>query len=367
MRRKLNILFVNSIQMFAGGEVWMLATIGELRRRKHHITLLCRPETELSKRARQYDIELVTLKIRGDFDPVTIYQLYRLLKKKRIDIILTNMEKELRLCGMAAKLVGTLPVISRRGIDHPLKNKLHYRFTYNCLTTCIVANSESTKRSLLQNSPWLNPNRIQVIYNGIDPDNYSESKTKDLRGELDIPKDSSVVGFVGQLNERKGLDTLLPAFKQLREKIPQAMLLAVGKGDMQESIEHFVSENKMNDSVRLIGFREDIPNVMRTIDMLVLPSWWEGFGIVLIEAMAAGKPVITTNVSSMPEIVTHGETGLIVALKNVQELYEAMYQLISYPQIAIKLGRQGREDVERRFTLHAMVDQYESLFYRLIQ
>lgn len=365
VKPKLNILFANSIQMFAGGEVWMLTTIDELKRRGHQVTLLCRPNTKLAERARHQGIDLITLKMRGDFDPVTIFHIYRLLKNKRIDVILNNMEKELRLSGVAAKLARIQAVVSRRGIDYPLKNKLRYRFTYNFLTTRIVANSESTKRSLLSNAPWLNPNRIQVIYNGIDPDKYSENETTDLREEFNVPKDSPIIGFVGQLNERKGFDTLLPAFNLLLQNVPNAILLIAGKGDTLEQIKHFADENQIKNNIKLIGFRDDVPNIMRTIDLLVLPSWWEGFGIVLIEAMAASKPVITTNISSMPEIITHAETGLIVSAKNIEELYEAMHQLITDSAETKKMGQRAHKVVEMRFTLQRMVDQYENLFFEL--
>lgn len=366
MTPKLKILFANSIQMFAGGEIWMLSTMQELRNRGHEITLLCRPGTELARRAQNLNFKLFQLPIRGDFDPVTIFQIYRWLKKHETDIILTNMDKELRLCGMAAKFVKPRPVvISRRGIDYPLKNKIHYRFSYNVLADSIVANSESTKRSLLKNAPWLNPKRIQVIYNGIHPDKYLLENTQDIRNELNILPDSPLIGFVGQLDERKGIDNLLPAFKKVTQEIPAAVLLMVGTGVMQQRIETFIVQNRLERNIRLVGFRNDIQNIMRTIDLLVLPSWWEGFGIVIIEAMAAGKPVITTNVSSMPEIVIHEETGLVVPVKDEQQLFQAMLELVRNSEKASRMGKRGCEVVMEKFTISGMIDQYLALFNKL--
>jgi len=366
MRRKLKILFANSIQMFAGGEVWMLTTMAELRRRGHQVTLLCRPGTELARRAATQGFDLFELKIRGDFDPVSIMHIRRWLQQHPTDIILANMDKELRLCGTAAKLGHGPVVIARRGIDYPLKNKLHYRLTYNYLTRHIVANSQSTKQALLRNAPWLDPRRIQVIYNGIDSDNYLEHNTCDLREALNLSQDTTVIGFVGQLNERKGFDTLLPAFKQVVTGFPGVILLLAGTGDLEQSILDFAVKHQLQENLRLLGFRTDIPNIMRTIDLLVLPSWWEGFGIVLIEALAAGKPCITTNVSSMPEIVSHNETGLIVPPKSVAALYGAIKKLIAQPELRQEMGQRGRQVVQQKFTLQTMVDQYEALFYQLV-
>lgn len=366
MTQKLKILFANSIQMFAGGEIWMLSTMQELRNRGHEITLLCRPDTELARRAQALNFHLFQLPIRGDFDPVTIFHISKFLKKNKIDIILTNMDKELRLCGMAAKLIKPHPaVISRRGIDYPLKNKIHYRFSYNVLADLIVANSESTKRSLLKNAPWLNPERIQVIYNGINPDKYQPENTRDLRNKLNIPPDAPLIGFVGQLDERKGLDNLLPAFKNVTQEIPEAVLLIVGTGVMQQWIETFIIQNCLERNIRLTGFRNDIQNIMRTIDVLVLPSWWEGFGIVIIEAMAAGKPVVTTNVSSMPEIVIHQDTGLVVPAKDEQQLFQAMLELVQNSEKASRMGKRGCAVVMEKFTISGMIEQYLTLFDKL--
>jgi glycosyltransferase involved in cell wall biosynthesis len=366
MTPKLKILFANSIQMFAGGEIWMLSTMQELRNRGHEITLLCRPNTELARRAQALNFNLFQLPIRGDFDPVTIFQIYKWLKNHETDIILTNMDKELRLCGMAAKFVKPRPVvISRRGIDYPLKNKIHYRFSYNTLADFIVANSKSTKQALLKNAPWLNPDRIQVIYNGVNPEKYQPENTGNLRSEFNIAPNAPLIGFVGQLDERKGLDNLFPAFKKITQAIPDAVLLIVGTGVLQQRIETFIVQNRLERNIRLAGFRNDIPNIMRTIDLLVLPSWWEGFGIVIIEAMAAGKPVITTNVSSMPEIVIHGQTGLVVPVKDDAELYQAMLELVQNLDKAGRMGAQGREVVLEKFTITGMIDQYLALFNKL--
>ncbi len=344
----------------------MLNTLRELQRRGHAVTLLCRPGTELAQRAAAERLPQFTRPIRGDFDPVTIYQIANWLRQHPTDVILTNMDKELRLCGLAAKLVRPRPVvIARRGIDYPLKNKLHYRFAYNALADFVVANSASTKRALLQNAPWLDASRVQVIYNGIQPERYHPTQTRDLRPEFNLSPQAPVLGFVGQLDERKGIQTLLQAFDILHQQFSGAQLLMVGTGPLESQIQDFARTHGFGSHLHLVGFRNDIPNIMRTIDFLVLPSWWEGFGIVLIEAMAAGKPVITTDVSSMPEIVTHAQTGLIVPVKAVAPLAQAMQSLIQTPALAREMGARGEAVVQAKFTLTGMVDQYLALFYRL--
>lgn len=362
----LNILFINSISIYGGGEVWMITAAKELIKRGHNLSIICKPDSQLKIFAEKNNISVIPLKIQGDLDPSTIKKLIRIIHEKKTDIILANTGKELRLSGVSAKLAGRGKVIARHGIDYPLKNKFRYKVTYNYLTDIIIANSEATKKTLLKNAPWLNPQRIKVIYNGINADNYDTKNSKDLRNELNIPHNVPLIGFTGRLSVQKGIKYLLDAFLLLKEKI-NAHLLITGDGELEEEINSFINKNKLNDSVHLTGFREDINNVMRTIDLLVLPSLWEGFGIVLIEAMAAGKPCITTQISSMPEIVVDNVTGIIVPPANHKSLADTMFKILWDKETAERMGREGLRIVKEKFSLDKMINEYEKIFRNLAE
>lgn len=362
----MRILFINTIQMFGGGEVWMLRSLKALRDRGHQVFLLCRPGVLLEQRAKEAGIRVFTFQVRGDFGPLSILRTARLIKRENIQIILNNMEKELRFSGVAAKLVGNCVVISRRGIDHPLKNKLRYRFTYNVLADGIIANSRATKASLLKNAPWLNPDRIKVIYNGIDPEPFLQPPVYDLKEKLGLAPQARIIGFVGQLDERKGIDTLLASFEIVASENADVHLVLAGEGAKRAAIEQFARQHNLTARIHLLGFQKDITDIMKGIDALVLPSLWEGFGIVLIEAMAAGKPAITTNVSSMPEIVVDNETGRVVPVNDEKALAAAMQQIVRNPQLARQWGAKGRQRVLELFTIDRMIDELEDYFRRHI-
>ncbi len=344
----------------------MLRALRALQERGHHVWLCCRPETEVGKRALTQGIAVEFIRFGGDFDPRTIFKLARFMKRERIDVVLTNMDKELRLGGMAAKLAGVPVVIPRRGIDYPLKDRWRYRFAYNVLATRIMANSLATKRALLRHAPWLDAERIEVVYNGIAVEPFAQPSAHNFRAEWNVKTDEPLLGFVGQLDERKGIRVLLTAFQQIKHELPQTRLVFVGQGPLREIIADEVKKNNWGDAVLLPGFLDDIIGVMQAIDILLLPSLWEGFGIVLIEAMAAGKPAISTDTSSMPEIIANGQTGYVVPPGDAEALAERAIQLLRDAALREKFGQASRQRVAEKFTHERMVEKVENLFQREI-
>ena len=361
----MRIVFLNSIQMFGGGEVWLLRTMRAFRDRGHDVQLVCRPRVPLEKRARDSGFHVHAVRFRGDFDPVATLKIWRILRKCHTDVICTNMDKELRVGGLAAVLAGVKAIVPRRGSDYPLKNTLAYQWSYGSLADGVIANSESTKQTLLKNAPWLDPEKIRVIYNGIDPGPFQDPPRTNIRRIFGIPQDQFLVGFVGLLDERKGVSTLVRAFGNLLDAYPETHLLLAGEGRMESSLRE--QSKSFQTHVTFAGFRDDIPEIMKSIDALVLPSLWEGFGIVLIEAMAAGKPVITTQVSNMPEIVTHEQEGFLVPINDSDALQKNIAKLIDDPELQERMGKNGRETVNQRFTIDRMIDEIESYFNDLMQ
>jgi glycosyltransferase involved in cell wall biosynthesis len=358
----MRILFINSILMFAGGEVWMLNTLRALQQRGHHVWLCCRPGTEVGDRAAEMGIPVKLIPFGSDFSLFNILRLWLFMRRHRIDVVLTNMDKELRIGGVAARLANVPAIIPRRGIDYPLKDRWRYRFAYNILATHIIANSQATKRTLLRRAPWLNPDRVEVIYNGIDPSRFNTPTGRDLRREWGIDDGTPLLGFVGQLDERKGIGVLLTAFRVIMQTIPTARLVMVGRGPLQEMVESEIKMFGWQDAIILPGFEDDIASVMQAIDVLLLPSYWEGFGIVLIEAMAAGKPAISTLTSSMPEIVADGETGFLIEPGDAEALAQRSVELLKDGALRKRFGAAAQQRVRDLFTLDNMISRLEKYF-----
>jgi len=362
----MNILFISSVQMWGGGEVFLFDIMKGLKARGHNIHLLCRIETELYKSAIENGFNVTAIRIGGDFDPIVIWKTSRLMKKLNTEVICTNMDKDLRFGGLAAKIAGVKGIVPSREIDFPLKNTLRYRFFYNTIASQLIVNSEATKETVLRSAPWLNPFKITVIYKGISAEPYDNLPASNIKQQLNLDEKTKLVSFVGQLDERKGIYYLLEAWKSISHAHADATLLIIGKGAMQHYIEDFIAQNHLHNSVRLLGFRRDVPAILKQSYVLTLPSLWEGFGYVLVEAMAARIPTIATATSSIPEIVIDNETGLLVPPKNSKALAETIHSLLQSPERAAAMGNFGRKRMEELFSLKMMVEKFETVFQKSI-
>lgn len=360
----MHLLFVNSIRMWGGAEVWLMDIMSGLQAHGHDVTLVCRPGTILEKNARDRGFDVIAMRMRSDFDPLVVLSMLRLIRRRHIDLVCTNMDKEMRFAGLAARLARHVAVVPSREVDYPIKNKLRYRLAYRKLSDRVMTNSESTRRTLLASAPWMSPQRVEVVYKGIDPAPYlvNPDEGAAFRRELGIAADDPVVGFVGQIIERKGIPDIVEAIPSVVGALPRARFLFAGEGKLASFLLERARDLGVEDHVVYAGFRSDVVRVMKAIDVLVLASVTEGFGYVLVEAMAAGKPVVATRVSSIPEIVRDGETGFLVDVHRPDQLAAALIAVLGDPARAADMGQHGRSVVLENFTLDRMLDRTEAVF-----
>ncbi len=356
----MNVLFLNTCRTWGGGEVSLMQIVDSLTARGHGVTVACRRDSALHQRLNGSTIDTVPVRFGGDFDPFTILRLARLIVRRKIDVVCVHTEKELRIGGIAS-LVAAVPVIVSHEVDFPIKNSLLNRLFYGRVASVIVANSHATKNTLLISAPWLRPGKIHVVWKGVDAEKFRLPASGNLREEFHIGEEDSVIGFVGRLDEQKGLLTLLEAMAILVERHRNARLVLAGEGNLRPAAEKFLADRNLNRYAYLAGFRENIPEFLRGIDFLVMPSNWEGFGYAAVEAMAAGKAVVASNVSSLPEIVEDHRTGLLVPPRSPEKLADAMVTLVDNPKLRDALGKAGARKAGNDFSVATMTAHVESL------
>lgn len=223
----------------------------------------------------------------------------------------------------------------------------------------IIAISQAVKRYTLDT--WAraqDDSKIETISYGIEAIDYemkpNDPRLESLRSEWKIPSDCLIIGTVARLTPQKSLDTLIQAYAQFQEKNPNTRLVIVGTGPLETNLKNLCLLLEIGDKVIWAGTRKDIPLVMNLFDVFVLPSIYEGFGLVLLEAMAAKKPVIASNVSAIPETVSHGVNGLLFEKKNVDQLFQALNQLHCSEKRQI-MGEAGRKNILENFQLDHMI------------
>ncbi|HEX8680334.1 MAG TPA: glycosyltransferase family 4 protein [Chthoniobacterales bacterium] len=201
------------------------------------------------------------------------------------------------------------------------------------------------------------PCRSETIHYGIDPtpfDQVSSEETAQLRRDWGVHPDTLLVGFVGRLVSQKSIDVLIRAFAEfLRTSGCDAKLAIVGEGPLGAELQESAAREGIADRVIWPGFREDVAAVMGAFDVFALTSSFEGFGLVLIEAMAAGAPIVATRVSAIPEVVVDGESGLLAEPGSSEGIARALTLLVD-PALRRRLGLAGYERVRRHFTLERM-------------
>lgn len=209
------------------------------------------------------------------------------------------------------------------------------------------------------------PERAIVIENGIDATVYEGRDPKRVRREFGIDDDTPLIGAVGLLNEAKGHAHLIEAVAELRGRGNRVRCLIVGEGALRADLERKIRDFGLDDAVILAGYRRDIPDVLAALDVFAMPSLWEGMPYGVLEAMASSKPVIASDVNGCRDLVSNGETGLLVPPRDPRALASALEQVLSDRDLAARLAIAGRALVRREYSLDAMIDRYVELFQSL--
>lgn len=210
------------------------------------------------------------------------------------------------------------------------------------------------------------PDQVVAIPNGVPLGRTQPTRSAaDVRAELGIG-DSFMVLSTGRLAEQKGLEYLIRAAVLLRRELPAARVVLAGDGPLRDELTRLVVDLGLEDTVSVLGYRSDVGDLLAAADLVVLPSLWEGLSISLLEAMAAGKPVVTTSIGSNREVTNDGETAVLVSPKDAVGLAAAIRSLMGDQERLDDLGSRGRDVQRERYALPRMLDAYMSEYDRLL-
>jgi glycosyltransferase involved in cell wall biosynthesis len=315
----------------------------------------------------QAGIRVTKLDSRSKFDWATFSRLVKLLRHERIDILHTHLIQADLLGYFAGRRARVPRIVSTKHNTHYFRAHHGWLARFDPLVnrrlSCIVAVSEAVKQFYIQ-TEGLDPSLIEVIYNGIDLEEFQKAKPLG-KSELGLKETDLVVCAIGSLTEKKNHSFLLQIWPDIAQRIPRAHLVLVGDGPLRPILEKLGDDPRTTGKVHFLGRRSDVPSLLRTADLFVLPSLWEGFGIAVLEAMAAGIPVIASNVDGIREIVRTGQDGLLLDPRSAQAWQDAIQTLLTDPVQARTLATSARSRAQQ-FSLRDTVSKLESLYERLM-
>ncbi len=307
-------------------------------------------------------------------DVLAFFSLWKILAREKPLIVHTHSSKAGILGRWAAKMAGT-PIIVHTPHGHVfyghfgtitsslflLLEKITSRITHITIALTQAERNDYISYSIAR------PERIVTIHSGVDIERYSGAKVNvvEKKRSLGLAPDGLVVGTVGWLLPVKGPMYLLKAMERVWENHGEIKLIFVGKGGLEWQLRAEASRAGVSSKVGLLGWRDDVPEIMQILDVFVLPSLNEGMGRVLVEAMAAGKPIIASRAGGIVDLIKDGENGLLIEPGDVDGLYLAIERLLNDTKMRYDMGQRGKV-IARGFSLERMLEKIEVLYSSLI-
>lgn len=349
-----------------GGTMQVYYLVRGLKARGEPTVLVCPRGSVLHQMAEREGLPVRPVDFGGDIDLRFVPRFLRILREERPDIVHLHSRRGADTLGLlAARLAGIGKVIVSRRVDDPVKPGWLTRWRYVKLPDLVITVSKGIARVL--EAAGVPADHIRQVYSAIDVQAYQSVLTPaEARSRLGLPAGVPVLVVIAQLIPRKGHRFLLQALPAIRARHPGTRVLFAGEGESEAELRAQVRQMGLEDCVQFLGYRNDIGDLLRACDVLVHPATMEGFANVAMQAMAAGLPVVSSAVGGMPESVRDGVSGLLVPPQDPAALAQAVLRLLDDPALRERLGRQGREIVEREFTTDVMVQGNLAVYRSLL-
>lgn len=367
------IVHVQKMKGACGSENHLLSLLSELDKRKfepHYLILVEPGDTfpDYMEQLGRNGVHTLEMPIRGDFDPRLIVRLTRYFRRVKPRLVHTHLIHA-DLHGTAAAMLAGVPVrVSSRHNDDRFRTRAWIRWINRMVAgrqNRVVGISRWVS-DFVRKVEEIDGSKVTTIHYGLSEACGDWKGESDPFEKLGIPRRRRVLVTLGRLTEQKGQIHLIRAMPKIIGRFPGVLLLMLGEGDLRPAYEAEIEKLGISDHVRLLGYVSPPDPILKSAEIFIHPSLWEGFGLVLLEAMSHEKPVVASRASAIPEIVADGETGLLVPPGDSDALAEAILRLLSHPEEARSMGARGRERLQSEFSVRKMVEETEALYRELL-
>ncbi len=342
----------------------------------HQVTLICPSDKALDtwiNQIKKHGITVLRFRIGHILDLPNLFRFYRHVKKTDIVHFVLPCPSRSRLGILFSWLIripvriATIQLVTPPDSKSNLRNQYTQKsiqFAYSTLNR-IIAVSRENKRQL-QDVFKIRQTDIKVIYNSIDVRHYSNVITSNT---VVLPfiqkKNKTYIAHIGRLHPQKGHEILINAAPKIVKTYPDCHFLFIGEGELKHELQEKIRLKGLNKYFEFTGNCSEIDKVLTLVDIIVLPSLFEGFPFVLLEAMAAAKPVVASTVGGNSEAVKDGITGFLVRPRDIVHLADRILFLLENRILAKKMGQMGQERARQKFNLHKMVQKVDQIYHEL--
>ena len=343
----------------------MARTAGGLERRGHAVWILSHPRSRFTDSAPGH-LKVIARRLGADYNPFAIAYLVRVVRGHGIDVLVTNIEKEVIAGGIAARLAG-IPNVRRVGREDDYSSRWRVRAHHRFLVDHCIVPCDLVRENAIGRAPWLDRREFTTIYNGRDVREFSSEDILTRRRKWGLSADEGVIGVTCRLKGVKSVDSLIRAFQSVHERCPGWRLVITGEGPERSALEGLASGLGLRDQVIFAGFSADPMLSAAAYDIAVSPSRFEGFPNTVVEYLAAGKPVVSTDAGGVEEILTDGENGMLVGCGDLSGLSDRLVYLAGSPGVRRSLSDRARETIRRGFSEESMIGKLEALLADVIE
>lgn len=376
MTMKIKVLHITKMKGISGSENHLLTLLAGLNKDRFeaHLCILAESRHLSLLQEYKYKLELagviVSILVMHKYANVSlIWQIRNYILRENIHIVHTHLIHADFYGTLAAKLAGIGMIISSRHNDDRFRRYLPLiwlnRFLARWHSRIIVISDWIG--AFLQTVEKIPAEKLVRIHYGLEPEKIIDKAVKPqyVRQQFQIPCQVPVIGTIGRLTAQKGHIYLLRAVKQVKAQLPDLRVLIIGDGELRAELEQQAKELGIEMNVVFTGYRDDAITLLSGFDFFVLPSLWEGFGLVLLEAMALKKAIVASKVSAIPESVVDGRTGILVPPKNPEKLAEAILTVLNNHKLSVSMGEAGYTHLHHNFSVQKMVTATETLYMRV--
>ena len=365
----MNILYVESSRSWGGQEYRTCLEINWLNAREHQAWLICDPKSEVLPKAQELGTRVWAMRLRRRLDPIASLRIWLFCRRHQINLIKTYSSKDHWLC--FPLFVLGMPLTRARCITESIGNrKRAFIFKYGC--SKIVADARVIKKQLVEEN-GVSPDKIHVIGSGVDLSKFNPSRDRmKFRREMGFSENTPVIANIGMIRSDKGQKRLMKAAQIILQRYPDARFVVVGQGTgnrlREAELREAIYKSGLESKIIMLGYRWDTPDILVAADMVVIASLsTEASPIVLREAFASGCPVVATRIGDVPEIIKHGENGLIVEPDKVDALANAIVQFLSDRELARRCANNALRYAREHFCFNGMMQAKLDVDLALIQ